>query len=399
MSLNMGKDFESFCGVEASLSGFHRGQQSCIKKGAECKPATVPQHHHRKIYLAKSGGVHVRLMQQTTDSKPFLHIPETVSEVAQAFLRTLKDPALTPPFPGPSDLEGWKKVQAFIEQDALAQSAPIVKRYAPIVMELELGGVPVLDVRPKGWTQTNKVAVYVHGGAHTLYSAKSTLGRAAIFADDTGHRVISVDYTLAPEAKFNQMSDEVITVIQALLKTGHTLADTLIYGDSSGGGLAAAVVLKMRDNGLGMPVAAVLVSPWLDVTPSGDTEFTLAHAEPNYLYDKHSKSAAGAFADPKDQKHPYASPMYGDFSKGFPPTLIQGGTKEILLSGFIRLYQALDLAGRPVKLDIYEGMPHNFASRIPEAPESKVARKKIADFVRKYLGDAPHSATASVAKR
>jgi hypothetical protein len=131
--------------------------------------------------------------------------------------------------------------------------------------------------------------------------------------------------------------------------------------------------------------------PTLDVTRSGDTEFTLAHPEPNYLYDKHSKSAAGAFADPKDQEHPYASPVYGDFSKGFPSTLIQGGTKEILLSGFIRLYQALDIAGQTVKLDIYEGMPYNFASRIPEAPESKIARKKIADFVRIYLGDAPRS--------
>jgi monoterpene epsilon-lactone hydrolase len=77
--------------------------------------------------------------------------------------------------------------------------------------------------------------------------------------------------------------------------------------------------------------------------------------------------------------------VYGDFSKGFPPTLVQGGTREILLSGFIRLYQTLDIAGRTVKLDIYEGMPHNFASRIPEAPESKLARKKIDVFVHFYL--------------
>jgi monoterpene epsilon-lactone hydrolase len=320
-----------------------------------------------------------------THLEPFLHIPETVSKEAQEFLRTLKDPAQAPAFPGPGDLAGWKKVQAFVEQDALIQAESIVKRYDPSFRERNPGGIPVLDVRPKGWKENRKVVVYVHGGAHTLYSAKSTLGRAAIFADDTGHRVISVDYTLAPEAKFNQMSDEVIAVIQALLMEGHSLNDVLIYGDSSGGGLAAAVVLKMRDKGLGMPVAAVLVSPWVDVTRTGDTEFTLAHAEPNYLYDKQSKNAAGAYADPKDQKHPYASPVYGDFSKGFPPTLIQGGTKEILLSGFIRLYQALDTAGLIVKLDIYEGMPLNFASRIPEAPESRLARKKIQDFVHSYL--------------
>ncbi len=324
-------------------------------------------------------------MSSPTPQEPFLHIPETVSKEAQEFLRTLKDPAQAPAFPDPQDLTAWKNVQAFVEKDALIQSEPIVKRYAPTIAARNLGGIPVQDVRPKGWKESGKVVVYVHGGAHTLYSAKSTLGRAAIFADDTGHRLISVDYTLAPAAKFNRMSDEVIAVIQALLKEGHSLNDVLIYGDSSGGGLAAAVVLKMRDKGLGMPVAAVLVSPWVDVTRTGDTEFTLAHAEPNYLYEKHSKNAAGAYADPKDQKHPYASPVYGDFSKGFPPTLIQGGTKEILLSGFIRLYQALDTAGLVVKLDIYEGMPHNFASRIPEAPESRLARKKIQDFVHIYL--------------
>ena len=93
-----------------------------------------------------------------------------------------------------------------------------------------------MDVRPKGWTENSKVVAYVHGGAHIIYSAKSTLGRAAIFADDTGHRIISVNYTVAPEAKFSQMSDEVVAVIQALLKEGHSLADILIYGDSSGPG-------------------------------------------------------------------------------------------------------------------------------------------------------------------
>jgi acetyl esterase/lipase len=335
-------------------------------------------------------------MPSATEQKPFLNIPETVSKEAQEFLRMLKDPALTPPFPEPSDHAGWKKVQAFVETDALAQSDAIVKRYAPTVSERSLGGISVLDVRPKGWTDNDKLAVYVHGGAHTLYSAKSTLGRAAIFADDTGLRVISIDYTLAPHAKYGQITDEVIAVIKALMNEGHRLEDLIIYGDSSGGGLAAAVILKMRDQGLSLPAAAVLVSPWLDLTPAGDTEFTLRNAEPNYLYERHSVKAAGAYAEPKDQKHPYASPVYGDFSKGFPPTLIQGGTKEILLSGFIRLYQALDTAGQTVKLDIYEGMPHNFASRIPEAPESKIARGKIRNFVELHSKEKRHPVARAI---
>jgi len=160
--------------------------------------------------------------------------------------------------------------------------------------------------------------------------------------NSTGLRVISVDYALAPHAKYNQMSDEVVAAIQTLLKQGQRLEDLAIYGDSSGGGLAAAVVLKMRD--------------------------------------------AAAFADPKHQKDPYASPVYGDFSKGFPATLIQGGLKETLLSGFVRLYQALDAAGVPVKLDLYEGMIHNFQDRIPDAPESILARKKMRDCLCQHLG-------------
>ncbi|MFN8643570.1 MAG: alpha/beta hydrolase fold domain-containing protein [Candidatus Binatia bacterium] len=179
---------------------------------------------------------------------------------------------------------------------------------------------------------------------------------------------------------------EVVAVIQALLDQGQRMEDTAIYGDSSGGGLAAAVVLKMRDRGMGMPAAAVLVSPWLDVTNSGDTESHQLHdADPNQLYEKHSRYAAAAYADPQDHKHPYVSPVYGDFSKGFPPTLIQGGPKEVLLSGFVRFYQALDVAGVPVKLDLYEGMIHNFRTAFPTR-RSRRSLSKLREFLCRRLG-------------
>ena len=325
-------------------------------------------------------------MTAETPRRPYVHVPVTVSLQAQEFLATLKDPALAPAFPDPADLSGWTKLQAWAEVDGKAKSEPLLKRYAHTAIEGELGGIPIIDVRPKQWKDNGKALVYTHGGAHVMYSAASTLGRAVIAAHETGLRVISVDYTLAPDAKYDQMSDEVVVAIEALRTQGQRLQDLAIYGDSSGGGLAAAVILKMRDRGLGMPAAAVLVSAWLDVTPSGDTETTLHDADPNQLYEKHGKFAAAAFADPRDQKNPYASPVYGDFSKGFPPTLIQGGLKETLLSGFVRLYQALDVAGVPVKLDLYEGMIHNFQDRIPDAPESVLARKKMRDFLFRHLG-------------
>lgn len=327
------------------------------------------------------------------DDKPYVNVPETVSAQAQAFLRTLKNPALTPAFPEATDIAGWRKLQALAEADGKAKSEPLLARYEHTVLPRELGGIPALDLRPKGWTDDGRILLYTHGGAHVMYSAASTLGRAVVAAHSTGLRVISIDYTLAPHAKYDRMSDEVVTAIQALLKQGQRLADTAIFGDSSGGGLAAAVVLKMRDRGLGMPAAVSLASPWLDVTRSGDTETTLHDADPNQLYERHSRFAAAAFADIADQKHPYASPVYADFSSGFPPTLIQGGLKETLLSGFVRLYQALDVAGVPAKLDLYEGMVHNFQDRVPDAPESLLARRKMRDFLRRHLGLEARGAT------
>lgn len=136
---------------------------------------------------------------------PYVHVPITVSLEAQAFLATLEDPHRRPAFPDPDNIAGWDKLQAWAEADGNVE-------------ERELGGVPVRDVRPKHWSDNGKAIVYTHGGAHTMYSASSMLGRAAVAAHETGLRVISVDYTLAPHAKYNQMSDQVVAAIQALLK-------------------------------------------------------------------------------------------------------------------------------------------------------------------------------------
>ena len=198
--------------------------------------------------------------------------------------------------------------------------------------------------------------------------------------------VISINYTVAPFSKWNKTTDEVVSVIQALKEEqGYSLGDYVaMFGDSAGGGLVAASVLKMRDKGLGMPAAVVLWSPWLDLTGNGDTYFTLKDADPYLSYDSFLKNTAGAYADPADQKNPYVSPVYGNFSKGYPPTLIQGDTREIFLSEFVRLYQALDHAHVPVKLDIYEGMPH-VHQYLYKTPESKVALSKMTDFLKMHL--------------
>ncbi len=134
-----------------------------------------------------------------------------------------------------------------------------------------------------------------------------------------------------------------------------------------------------------MPGAVVLWSPWTDITDTGDSYATLADADPVLYYPGNLKNCADAYAAPKDQKNPYVSPVYGDYSKGFPPTLIQVGTKEIFLSNAVRLYQALDNADVSVKLDPYEGMYHVFQAFNWNLPESQLARKKVSAFLDQHL--------------
>lgn len=313
-------------------------------------------------------------------------IPTTISKEAREELRKITfDPSVLK-VPDPSDLNGWKKQYHDSESIFVELSQPIIDSYQPNITETKLGGLQILDIKPKNWKDNGKVLVYTHGGGYTFGSANSTLGSAVLAANATGLRVISVNYTVAPFSKWNQTTDEVVSVIQTLEhQQGYSLDDIAMFGDSAGGGLVAGSILKMRDKGLGMPAVVVLWSPWLDLTGNGDTYLTLKDADPYLSYDSFLKNAAGAYANPIDQKNPYVSPVYGNFSKGYPPTLIQGGTREIFLSEFIRLYQALDQTDIPVKLDIYEGMPHVHQIFLYKTPESEIALSKMNDFLKTYL--------------
>jgi len=314
-------------------------------------------------------------------------VPDTVSEGWRQIFETLPDPTKTDRLPVPDDLEGWKKLYDATEQGAVKVAEEAAKKLQVNVAGKDLGGVPVLEITPKGWVDNGKLIVYTHGGAYTMFSARSTLPSGALVANRTGLRVISLDYTNPPRARWSEVTDQVVRVFKVLNGQGFAMKDLAIYGDSAGGGLAAGVVLKMRDEGMGMPAAVVLWSPWADITETGDTYVTLKEAEPNYLYERVLGPSADAYADPKDQKNPYVSPVYGDFTKGFPPTLIQGGTREIFLSNFVRLYQALDTARQTVTLDIYEGMPHVFQIKLATSPESMTALRKMDAFLKHYMNE------------
>ncbi len=314
------------------------------------------------------------------------YIPDTISKEAQDRLikfSYVKRDAMV--YPAPSDLESWKKIQTAVDQVYAVVSKDAVETYASTIIHTQMNSISVVDIRPKDWKDNRKVLIYTHGGAYILCHAYNTYHISLPMAHDTGLRVVAVDYTLAPYAKYEQVTDEIVTVIKALVKDGYELKDIGIFGDSSGGGIAAAVTLKLRDRGIGLLGAVVLWSPWADITETGDTYFTLKNHDPVINYKNTLDISAIAYAAPEQQKNPYVSPVYGDFNKGYPPTLIQVGTKEIFLSNAVRLYQAIDIAGQIVKLDVYEGMWHVFQSNPINTPEANLARMKSVAFLKKYL--------------
>lgn len=318
-------------------------------------------------------------------------IPVTVSREAQSIIKmfTLKKKSDNKQmeFPDPSDLKAWKQIQEKADDGATsALSKEIVSSYQPTLIKTKIGGINVVDIRPQGWHDNGKVLVYTHGGAYTFLHADNTLNVSVPVAHECGLRIVAVDYTLAPFATYEQITDEVIRVVDGLLKKGYKLKDIGLFGDSSGGGLAASVALKLRDRGIGIVGALVVWSPWTDLTGSGDSYFTLKDYDFLLCYKNQLEKSATAYAEVKKQRDPYASPVYGNFRNGFPPTLIQAGTREIFLSDAVRLYQRIDTAGQFVKLDKYEGMWHVFQA-FPDIniPEAQIARAKMVRFLKYFL--------------
>ncbi|WP_371357433.1 alpha/beta hydrolase, partial [Hydrocoleum sp. CS-953] len=146
----------------------------------------------------------------------YYSVPTTISPEAQEVLRQF--PQNTKSLPATDDLDVWKKVWQENEESKKEDNAKVVDHYKPVVQEKKLGGVPVLDVKPKNWQDNGKVLIYLHGGAYVLFSAASTLTSSVPVADVTGLRVVSVDYTVAPFAKWDKITDQIIQVIKELIK-------------------------------------------------------------------------------------------------------------------------------------------------------------------------------------
>lgn len=313
------------------------------------------------------------------------HLPTTISNEAQELLkkrkRTAKFNASFPSADAP--LKDWIKLQKEVDSTILKGLNPIKKHYKALIDTITIGTIRAIDIKPKSYKKSDNVIVYVHGGAYVLLSADVTLASMLPLAEATGLRIIAIDYTLAPKANFKQITEEVINFYNGLLEQ-YNPKNIAMYGDSAGGGLLAGSVLKMRDLGMPLPAVLVLWSPWTDIDQIGDTYSTLADNDPSLKYPNFLENAAKAYASKEEFKNPYVSPVYGDYSKAYPPTLIQVGGKEVFLSNAIRMYRALNDFDKEVKLDVYEGMWHVWQGHYL-LPESKKAVKNTKKFMFKYL--------------
>jgi len=316
-------------------------------------------------------------------------LPSTVSaQWQEAFRRmvaeVMKAGGLQPP-PRSHDVREWT---AFAERgNAISEAlaAPVLARLGTHIVERELGGVRVLEYIPGTQRHESARVLYVHGGGYVGGSARANAVAPAVIANLLEESVLSIDYMPAPRGRYDTVTDEVVAVFESLAKAGTAIDKTALFGDSAGGGIAAAATLKLRDLGRPMPAALALWSPSVDLCFAGDTIRTLRQVD--YLDPEQLALNVDMYAGPDELLHPYASPIQGDFGKGFPPTLIQAGTREMLLSDAVRLYQALDAAGCVVKLDIYEGMPHvhqTWPTGI-DSPEAALACKKTAQFLQQAL--------------
>lgn len=276
--------------------------------------------------------------------------PRSISPEAQAVLAA--SPYAPAEFPTSDDPEVWRRHVA--EQDArIADLFGAAGALPGIAIHQEtIAGVPVYGATPDG-ADGARVILDIHGGALFYMGGAMVAGVAAFAAASTGYAVIAPDYRMPPDHPYPAALDDCLAVYRALLDR-HDAANILVSGTSAGGNLAAALVLRARDEGLPLPAGVALLTPEVDLTESGDTFTTLLGLDRlSRLMPLNLRYAAGAPLD-----HPYLSPLFGDFTKGFPPTFLQSGTRDLFLSNTVRMHRALRNAGVDAELHVWEAMPH-----------------------------------------
>jgi acetyl esterase/lipase len=252
--------------------------------------------------------------------------------------------------------------------------------------KIGIGGIPaewVLDPD----AQHDRRMVYFHGGFYVAGSLDMYHPLSARISKASGCAVLLVDYRLAPENPFPAAVDDALTSFRWMRQNGPNgqapANKTFIAGDSAGGGLTLATIMRLRDEGEELPDAAVTISALTDIALTGESIKSRSEVDPMIRNTDLLPDIYNLYLSGTDPKTPMASPLYGDFS-GFPSLLIQVGDYEVLLNDSTRLADKAKSAGVDVKLEVEPEMFHDFQHFAPLFPEAQQAIDRIGEFVRSF---------------
>jgi acetyl esterase/lipase len=252
---------------------------------------------------------------------------------------------------------------------------------------IEIGGVGGIEVTIPG-NESERVILYFHGGVYVIGSAATSVPLVGDLVRRTGVKAITLDYRLAPEHPYPAAVEDARAAYEGLLAQGMDPGQIVLAGDSAGGGLAVATLLASREAGLPMPSCAFLMSPYADLTLSGETLTERQSLDP-ILTHEGLRVRAPEYVAGANASDPLISPIFGDLS-GLPPLLIQAGSHEILLSDALRLAARAATTDVAVTLDVTPGVPHVFQGYAGLLDEAGAALDRASDFMKAHLAYSPN---------
>jgi epsilon-lactone hydrolase len=228
----------------------------------------------------------------------------------------------------------------------------------------------------------DRVVLHLHGGAYVMNSPRTHRGLGATLSRTTRAPVLLPEYRLAPEHVFPAALDDAVAAYRWVIgEHGTDPARVAVTGDSAGGGLGVALLVRLRDEGLPLPACYAGMSPWTDLAGTGASLRELDDIDP-WLSARTVVPAARAYAGDTPLDDPLVSPLYADLT-GLPPMLVHAGSDEILRDDAARLVERARAAGVDASVGIYEGLWHVFHA-FPGFPESRDALREIGGFVRRH---------------
>jgi epsilon-lactone hydrolase len=312
-----------------------------------------------------------------------LPVPDTVSPVLQK--RFQQPPSPAPAIP--KTAEEWK---------ALATAPPIVfqmlvglrNKFGITVVPEMLGGVQCYVITPKVVSprNRNRLLLGLHGGGFYAGGGENGILESVVVAGLMGYKVIHVDYRMLPGHPFPAAIDDVIAVWKIVIKANKP-GNIAVFGTSAGGTLALSLVQRARKEGLPLPGALMLGSPWSDMSKSGDSYYTNDGVDNMASTSEFGDAVVKLYANGRDLKDPLLSPVYGDFS-GFPPTFLVSGTRDLFLSNTVRVQEKLLQAGVPTELVVGEAQSHIgfLIAAVMDAPEGVHLYSYVDRFFDAHLG-------------